>query len=366
MITPNRLTALGDIKNPKVAWLRLSSLTSSTIFMFARPSSSAYVCLRCHLRLARQILPHRTSILAQQRIHLSISCSRPFSSSLPAQWVDPSGPKDDNGEGESRARRRDKHYHPLGKLRGKKGGQQVRENAEALSVNSLGKPAEVIVLRDAPRHDFIAEEGYAEENDGPAKGSSSEALLNSIEGDDVVMDQDTVNQQIDALRPRVEDPNSGRLILPAKEYSRLCKVLTSSYSRSQLDAYMAHSKHVVPEQTSLEDTQKLPGPKNSDIQVRPWKPASKLDMIVQKHLGKQLGPKDKNNLRKLKRSKLASTLLRECWKVEVAEEVERLGETICTLPQSGIRLLTAGSKWLHIAITVWSFANDLSRALVLG
>jgi hypothetical protein len=230
-------------------------------------------------------------------------------------------------------------------LRGKKGGQ-VRENAEALSVNTLGVPAEVIVLRDAPHNDLeeTVEQEDAEEGNGAALGSSRRAILDAIQGEDVIMDQETVNQQIDALRPRVEDPNSGRLILPAKEYFRLCQVLTDSYSRPQLDAYMARSKEAVPipsiGSVSLETRQKSLESKDSEIQFRPWKAVSKADRI-QKHLSTA----DTNNSRRIKRSRLASTLLKHCWKVEIAEEVERLGDLICTLPRAGIRLLTVGSKF---------------------
>jgi hypothetical protein len=326
--------------------------------MFARPSSSAYVCLRCHLRLTRQI-PHPLSSTLPQRSPFSISSTHLFHSSPRPQWTDPLGQLDNNTEGDSLPRRRGKHYHPLGRLRGKKGGQQVRENAEALSVNSLGKPAEVIVLRDAPR-DALEEITEQEDAEGATTGSSREALLNAIQGEDVPMDQDTVNQQIDALRPQVEDPNSGRLILPAKEYFKLCKVLTDSYSRPQLDAYIARSKVTLPEEKSPDASQNLLGSKHPEIYFRPWKAASKLDR-VQKHLSLA----DTKSLRRVKRSRLASTLLQRCWKVEVAEEVERLGEILCTLPKAGIRLLTIGSKLRYIVSAVQKRANGLNRTFVL-
>jgi hypothetical protein len=307
--------------------------------MFARPSSSAYVCLRCQVRLTRQN-SHALSSSFRQRSAFSVSCLRPFHNTPPAQWTDPLGPIDDNGDGDSRSRRREKYHHPLGKLRGKKGGR-VRENAEALSIKTLGQPAEVIVLRDDPHNDF--EEAMEQEDagavDGAAKGSSSEAILHAIQGEDILIDQETVNQQIDALRPRVEDPNSGRLILPAKEYFRLCKVLTDSYSRPQLDAYMARWKDAIPVQALPEVEKSGLGTKDPEISFRPWRVVNKLERI-QKHLS----PADTKNSRRLRRSKLASTLLQRCWKVEVAEEVERLGELVCTLPKAGIRLLAAGSK----------------------
>lgn len=317
--------------------------------MFARPLSSAHVCLGCQLRRVRHNSRTLSSILLH-RSSLAVSCIRSLHSSPPSRWTVPLAGVFDNHLIPFRKVQspflQEKYQAPRSRSkfrRGKKGGQEVREDAEALSVNSLGKPAEVIVLRDTGRD---AEEFVEQEEDEESKynvqGSSREAMLEAMEKEAVPMDQETVNQQIDALRPRLEDPNSGRLVISSKEVLRLCKVITDSYSFVQISAYIARSK-APPEHASSKDViRSLIVNKSPDLHFRPWTPTNK-GIIPDSYHGlnkKYLHPKAKI----VKRIKLARTLLKQCWRVEIEEEVEQLGELVCTLPTSGIRLLNAGSE----------------------
>lgn len=232
-------------------------------------------------------------------------------------------------------------------MRGKKGGQQVREDAETLSVNALGKPTEVIVLRDTPpsAEQEAAKQKEREEEEHAVTRSCRETLLTTLEQEDVPLDQDTVNQQLDALWSRTRSPNSERLIIAQKEFLQLGKIITKRYSIKQLDAYINQSKTRMSEQSPLqsqEAPENLIANKSPDLHFRPWicKPSAK--------------PKRKRNL-----YKRANVILKNCWEVEITEDVGRLGEIFCTLPKSGIKVLSAGSEFT----TWWNFYTGLTASI---
>lgn len=218
------------------------------------------------------------------------------------------------------------------KLRGRKGGPQVREDAEALLVNALGKPTEVIVLRDTPpsaEQEAADQKEKEEEEEHDVTRSCRKTLLATVEEENVPMDQDTVNQQLDALLSRTRPANSERFIITQNEYFELCKLIKKRYSSRQLDNYITRSASLMSEQSSpqsQEDTENAIANKSPDLHFRPWT------------------PKTTNKLKRLQQYKRARAVLKKCWKAEIIEEVERLGELVCTLPRSGIRLLGAGSE----------------------
>ncbi|QDS73715.1 hypothetical protein FKW77_003502 [Venturia effusa] len=280
--------------------------------MFSRPSSSASP--PSQFTITREFVgsDDYTHELDSRRQHRAQQDDRPHGA-----W---SGSSAEFHNGETR-------HQVKARLRGPRGGK-VREDSESLSVTALGKPAKVIVLRDTQE---AVEHEEKEEDEQAEKSSLRKTLLETIEQDDVPIDQDTVNQQLDAMRPRMEDPNSGRLMISEKEFFRLCKVITKSYSSIQLNLYIARSKATSSEEPAprpLEAAKNHTADHSPDLQLRPW---------TQK-------PVHRSKRAKVLRHTVAraSTILKKCWKVEVIEEVERLGELVCTLPKSGIRLLSAG------------------------
>ncbi|TID24313.1 hypothetical protein E2P81_ATG02614 [Venturia nashicola] len=318
--------------------------------MFPRPSSSAYVCLRCHLRLVRRNL-HPLSTALPQSTRYSGSSSRSLHGSPRSQFTitrelvggdgadlrRPQRPEPYDGSqgGHSALHRggqlefRNGRVKDKAKLRGKKGGHQVREDAEPLSVNTLGKPAEVIVLRDTPPS---AEQEAAKQKEAGEEhavtDSCRKTLLAALEEEDVPIEQDTVNRQLDALWSRTRPPNSERLIIAEKDFAQLCSVITKRYSIEHLVNYIIRSTSRMSEQSSPQSQDTTANDianKSPDLHFRPWTPK----------------PTNKSKTR-LQAYYRARAVLQKCWGVEIAEEVERLGELVCTLPRSGIELLNAG------------------------
>lgn len=327
----------------------------TTFFMFPRPSSSAYVCLRCHLRLARGNLHPLSTALSQPSRH-SVSNPRSLHNSPRSQFTITRELVGSDRPDTRRSQRPGEHGRPHGdrcespagfrrdraggqskaKLRGQKGGQQVREDAEALSVNALGKPTEVIVLRDTPpdAEQEAAKQKEKEEDEHAAEGPYRKTLLATIEEEDVPMDQDTVNQQLDELWSRTEIPNSERSMIAQNEYLQLCKLITKRYSNKQIDGYIARSRRKTPKRSSAQShefAENLIANKSPNLHFRPWLP---------KTTNKSIGLK----ATRYPQFKRANIILKKCWKLEITEEVERLGELVCTLPKSGVRLLGAGSE----------------------
>lgn len=341
--------------------------------MFLRPSSSAYVCLQCHLRLARNLHPLFTTLSQPSRY--SVSSPRSLHSSPLSQFTITRELVGSDQPQERRPQRAGQHGRPQGKhfespakFRNDKGGQKgkaklrelrgdrglrVREDAETVSVNALGKPTEVIVLRDTPlsAQDEAAEQKEEEEDERAVTSSCRKTLLETMEGEDIPMEQDTVDRQLDALRSQIGVPIAGRLIISQKEFFQLCKVIKKGYNSEQLDAYIFCSNILLPEQSSSQSqraTENLIPDKSPDLHFRPWT----LKRI--------------HNHAPWKSFKRAITILKKCWKVEIREEVERLGELVCTLPKSGIRLLSAGSELSTLRESHPKRSNGIYRTIIPG
>lgn len=337
--------------------------------MFPPPSSSAYVCLRCHLRLARRNL-HPLSTILPQPPRYSVSSPRSLHSSPPSQFTITRELVGSDQTQECRLQWAGQHGRPQGtaKFRNDKGGGQgkaklremrgdrgrrVREDAETVSVNALGKPTEVIVLRDTPlsAQDEAAEQKEEEEDERAVTSSCRKTLLETMAGEDIPMEQDTVNRQLDALRSQIGVPIAGRLIISQKEFFQLCKVIKKGYNSEQLDAYIFCSNILLSEQSlsqSQRATENLIPDKSPDLHFRPWT----LKRI--------------HNHAAWKSFKRAITILKKCWKVEIREEVERLGELVCTLPKSGIRLLSAGSELSTLRKSHPKGFNGIYRTIIPG
>ncbi|KAF2433174.1 hypothetical protein EJ08DRAFT_677049 [Tothia fuscella] len=193
--------------------------------------SSGSICLRCQSRILRNRL--RPSLAAAPRSRFSAlhrrSKEKDIIEAVPVRYT-----TDDPPSFKSERRL-------LGKVRGKR-GIEVREGSAALSIDSLGKKAEVIILRDAG---FEHRDDVEEEEGDDIGGESSveslqrktslnhEAILRSIEDAKKDLSQDEVNAQIEELCPKA----GINATLSEQDYNELCEVLRESYSSAQLRGY---------------------------------------------------------------------------------------------------------------------------------
>lgn len=187
--------------------------------MLAPSRSGAYVCLRCQSHAARRRLAATTF---QQ-----------------ARFLSQPSHQDESGVPEKKQKKKSQRkIYPHGRLRGKKGGE-VRESSETLPVKSLGKPAEIILLKDADL-DRVKD---AEEDDVPKgpvkpKKSSRKDILDAIAKKGSADAATSTSKSIEELRDTIlKSPPELGDIITQKQFKELREALLAGFSKTQLQKY---------------------------------------------------------------------------------------------------------------------------------
>lgn len=197
--------------------------------MLASSQSGAYVCLRCQSHAARN-----------RALAAAFFYNARYSSHAAANKEILQPPQ---------KKRSERKIYPHGKLRGKKGGE-VRESSETLPVNALGKPAEIILLKDADldraKNETAERSGEDDIDDGatlrdpPAKPkrSSKKDILDSVKKGSVTVDAASTNKSIEELRDITlkRSPQKGDIIT-LQEKEKLINRLAEGFRTIQLKHY---------------------------------------------------------------------------------------------------------------------------------
>jgi hypothetical protein len=299
--------------------------------MVARSSQRAFVCFECQLKRIRS--PSNHTIRAR----------------IPRQSFCSSGPRFVPGDSASiqlqqktrepaDVRKPRVHGTPqprlirLRRLRGKD-GKEFSENSVSLAVQSLGKPAEVIIIRDAklnknpPEQEEEHELENTEDNAEESKRISGE-IIASLKDGQVEVSQDIVNEQINKLWPVQALPNQPGALLTKSEYDRVATLLRDRFTTVQLLRY------------ALPLTKKLKSPKEKDWPIgwSFWRSSSQSPASV-----KNFDPKYARSVPKAK-PKLIRFIVEALWKVETAGQAELAGQITGTLKTGDLMLLTSGSR----------------------
>jgi hypothetical protein len=194
--------------------------------MLAPSRSGAYICLRCQSHSAG-----RRAIAAAAFQH--------------ARFLSQSSRKLEEVETTPAAeikKKKDRRIYPHGKLRGKKGGE-VRESSELLPVNALGKPAEIILLKDADL-DRPKEEGGDGGEPAPTgppttqRKSSKKAILDAVAKGSVAVDAESTLRSVEELRDTVLNRKLEKGDhITQQEYDKLLKALSDGFRTGQLRQY---------------------------------------------------------------------------------------------------------------------------------
>jgi hypothetical protein len=220
----------------------------------------------------------------------------------------------------------------LRKLRGKD-GKEFSENSVSLAVQSLGKPAEVIIIRDAklnknpPEQEEELELENTEDNIEENKRISGE-IIASLKDGQAEVSQDIVNEQINKLWPVQALQNQPGALLTKAEYERVVKLLRDRFTTAQLLQY------AVPLAKKL----KSPKEKEWPIGWSFWRCSSQSPTSV-----KNFDPKYARSVPKTK-PKLIRFIVEALWRVETAGEAELVGQITGTLKTGDLMLLTSGSR----------------------
>jgi len=212
--------------------------------------------------------------------------------------------------------------HPLGKLFGYTGSMQ-REGRETLDIESLGKAAEVIVLRDSGLK-FTRKTTVIPEAE-KAEAVDILATLNKERG---IVAHTQVDENISTFRPK-----KGAELQDRQQFNELVQQIQSSFTISQLAKYIqTFSEGKNSNATSLRKGSKT----NLIRRITPFLPQAAIDG----------DPNDPVSIRGYSypsyttKQRLALRVMRECWMLQLPELEDGIGEIEVELTPPDFELLS--------------------------
>jgi hypothetical protein len=211
--------------------------------------------------------------------------------------------------------------HPLGRLYGFR-GHRLRENAADLNVDSLGSPAEIIVLRETGFHfkpsPEIEQLEVAEKVDILASVGSKRELL----------EQADVEKNIEEFKPKTKT-------ITWDELQSIQRQLAAGFTTMQITKYIEafrRRQKAEKEKDGLESRNHL---SSAILRQTSWVPGISEtseefdDSVLRGYRSEALTPK----------LKLALLMLRQCWQLEAQDVIESIGEVELELRNEELELL---------------------------
>ncbi|GAB7358003.1 hypothetical protein MBLNU230_g0168t1 [Neophaeotheca triangularis] len=210
-----------------------------------------------------------------------------------------------------------RHIYPNGRIIGKP-GQRQREVTQSLSIESLDKPTEIVMLQDLSEDPNNAASGkrkskavvndidHGENTGGVLSAKDIEA---AVQAGERPAEQDEVNASIESIRPQTT-------VLEQTEFDGLVGRLTRAYTAPQLSAYLdTNLGRLAAEQGEKE------GRSEQIAVVSAWRVGrTSLSSRVPVRRAKGSGQKGTN------KTHTARQILRLVWNVVVHTEEQALGE----------------------------------------
>ena len=203
-----------------------------------------------------------------------------------------------------------RHIHPHGRIIGKPGRRQ-RQSSEQLATASLGKPSEVIVLRDVVEQPAKRRSIGVEENGVHSRAEKTieaVAIASKLE-EGLGSDEDEVNASIEELRPE-------NLVVDKQAWKELEKQLLEGYNLPQLVKYLSRASRVAHAETAAAN---VIGSSNK-MHATSWYPGR---TPMEHRLGRTMIEKREPAKSK---AKAAKRILRSAWGVTTDTEASQLGE----------------------------------------
>ncbi|KAK1007942.1 hypothetical protein LTS01_002439 [Friedmanniomyces endolithicus] len=204
-----------------------------------------------------------------------------------------------------------RHIHPHGRIIGKPGRRQ-RQSSEQLATASLGKPSEVIVLRDvverpAKRRPIVVEGNGIHPR---AEGATEAVAIVSKLEESLASDEDEVNASIEAMRPE-------NLVVDKQVWKGLEEQLLERYNLSQLVKYLSRaSPRIALAKTAAVDDVTS----SNEMLATSWYPGR---TPMEHRLGRtSIGKREPTK----SKAKVARKILRSAWSITTDTESQQLGE----------------------------------------
>ncbi|KAF2712984.1 hypothetical protein K504DRAFT_369936 [Pleomassaria siparia CBS 279.74] len=293
--------------------------------MLAPRASSAFICIRCELRLAR---PRLSALAPPPRATFSTSARRHDAFDEQPQFRFPV--LKPRGELISRPSK-------IGRLRKRKGKAPLRETTETLGgVKTLGDDAKILLLK---------EEGEAEPEETPVlliTPQKAVDIIASLDLENASVGQEEINKRLDGLRPEPDAPPDEPQYIPYVAFLKLRKCLVDGFTLQQLLQYY-NTKHGWEKQVSMSVPAKESGISKKPLDRTQWHlGTTQLNRRLPKsHVVHSLKGKANN------KSMLVDQILRTAWNIVVLEEMEAPGEIELTLKPWQVFLLQSGTPCIY-------------------
>lgn len=299
--------------------------------MLAPQASSAFVCIRCELQLARRRLPayyRRTS-------HTN------FSTSLRLQHGA------DELEALSQAApstlRITREREPLDRIRKRK-GRVVRETSARLGggIKRLGDDAEILVLREVGDNNPLEVPVEPEQVEPLAVPD----ILGSLQKEHEALTPEDIRNQLESLRPKIRADLDEPLYVPLKAFIKLIRDLTKGFTQQQLSQFYSAAKNLQQAELRKEVLASLKGPgttKRTTIRSN-WQPG--ITSITKRLPGVDVNTRNKRV--PVSKQLLVDRIIRDLWKLVPLEEVEAHGEIELSLKPWQITMLNSGGTCVPI------------------
>ncbi|RAL63544.1 hypothetical protein DID88_003588 [Monilinia fructigena] len=311
--------------------------------MIRRHISAAHICLRCQIRLGQRPLPlltrrtYSTELAAdyegneagtsdgQSQYNGSEKDSNGDTKSFSERDIDPERPREWPPERQNdivirrpyavvkppRYSRVTKHFRgSVPKVYGHTGIKQIGDSVILSGVDTLGKSAEVLVLRDSKLKFY--KEKVKDIGEDPAPESID--ILATIQSETGIISSKDVETNINEFKPLKDE------IQTWKDFNDLVQSMQDSFTVTQLKTYL--QSH--PRKDRMKKTPSLGGRilDDEEVQVTPWVPEiSPISQPIDVSPLRGYSPSSYNH-----KQTLVVRILRECWRLEVPELVEGIGE----------------------------------------
>ncbi|KAI2481940.1 SLS domain containing protein [Pyrenophora tritici-repentis] len=299
--------------------------------MLTPRTSSAFVCLRCEARLARQPRP----ALPRRPSHAQ------FSTSVRQ--------RDDAQEVEAQPQpsrvKITKYMQRLNRLRIDR-GNVIRETSARLNgIKRLGDDAEILVLEemiDLAHYTTTPKEPEPVEPDEPVEVPDIEAALQN-EGK-AVEPEDIYQQVMSLCPPNNGDPNEPHYVKQTK-FIKLKKVLMNGFTQNQLMVFYSVAKNIQQKKVNkgvLDSIKRDSSDPNQPIERSEWQPGT--TKVTERLPGVDRHVKVMGWRRYVSKQLLVDRILRDAWNLMLLEEIEAPGEIEFFLRPWQLALLNTGEK----------------------
>jgi hypothetical protein len=302
-VTSEKKQPTSDAPQKNLPSSQTVSCQSEIAYMITRPVSRSHICLSCRRSLAKRRSPAGYQVARQ-------STGANPQPALPVQ------PRDDrppvcNGDVVRRAFGPGPKvsHQPLGRLHGHR-GVKVRENLENLPTTSLGKAANVIVLRDS------GITVYEKRDHVKDKKAEHIDILGQLADERGLVGEEEVNRNITGFKPK-----QGAKPETWDDINALVRELQDGFTQTQLERYIevfeGKREPISPPEEWVNEEETA-----SILAITPWQPGISNDTdhfdndplrgyFLESHTSKQ---------------RVILRLLRECWMLELPELEEGLGQ----------------------------------------